>query len=91
MSEPPWLFFVVTFSNRCTLKNIAVKDDVPVIQLNDVQKTISSIIKKNNQTILDNEQIEKLYNILLPYTMVDEDVKRKHIKNIKNNSSNLTD
>lgn len=77
------IYSVVTFSNRCTLKDISVNNDIPVIQLNDVHKTISSIIKKNNTHIVEDAKIDELYNLLSAYTNVSEDVKRKHIENVK--------
>ena len=84
------IYSVITFSNRCTLKDITVSDNICVVQLDDVHRTISSIIKKNNTNIIDDVKIDELYNLLSIYTNVSEDVKRKHIENIRNNSSNLT-
>lgn len=34
---------------------------------------------------MKNVEIDNIYNMLYPYTQVDETVKKLHIKNIKNN------
>lgn len=78
---------VIVFSERCTLKDIEVKSkDVKVINRYDVEKTVEGI-SKNTPDVLSNEKIGEIYNKLYPLTQVGDEVKSKHIENIKNNTS----
>ena len=77
---------IITFSDRCTLMNVNVKNtNVKVINRYEVYKLISSIYKNNPDDILSIDQINEIYNQLYPYTQVDDITKQKHIDNINNN------
>ncbi len=78
------IFSVIVFSDRCTLKNINLqKSDVYVVNRYNINKLISHIFN-NSPDILDNVQIEKIFNDLYPFTHVDEQMKQQHINNINN-------
>ena len=75
---------IITFSDRCTLKNINIQNSmVKVIKRYQVYNLISSIYN-NSEDYLSNEQIDEIYNKLYPYTQVDEITKQKHIDSINN-------
>ena len=79
-------YSIITFSERCTLKNINLKTSkASVINRYQLYNLVSSIYKNIPENLLSDAQIEKIYNTLYPYTQVDENVKQKHIDNIYNN------
>lgn len=75
---------VIVFSNRCTLKKIEMESrDIKVCK----RDRLPSVIRKLNRrtkTFLEEEEINEIYNKLYPYTQVGTDIKKKHIKNVKN-------
>lgn len=88
------IYSIITFSDRCTLKNVNIKySKVDVINRYQVNKVVSKIYADNTVDVLSNEQIDKIYNILYPYTQVDDIVKQNHIDNInekiKGNNDNI--
>ena len=70
---------VIVFSERCELKNITLyNDDVKVIKRYNIKHTIDNIMA-NEQVIIMQEDIDVMYNMLYPYTQVEEEVKKAHI------------
>lgn len=75
-------FSLIVFSERCTLKNITNTNPlVKVINRYDILKEISAYDEMMGD-IISEENIIKIYDILKPYTMVDEVQKQKHIDDI---------
>ena len=81
----------IVFSERCTLKSIKVfKSNVKVIQRHDLNDTLNKDYKLYGE-VLNNEEIEKIYNKLFKYMYPDENTKKEHINYIQNfkNKSNV--
>lgn len=75
---------VIVFSERCTLKNVVIESsDIAVLKRDKLAKTMSDIYK-SSEDVLSESDIDKLYNILYPYTQTDDRQKAQHIKNIQN-------
>ena len=76
---------MIVFSERCELKK--VPEDTEQVLIFKRNKTID----RTNETmwfepeIFTNEEIDRIYDILHQYENAPEDVKQKHIDNIKNN------
>ncbi len=70
---------LVVFSNYCNLKNVIINDNVRVIYL----KELLFELDKQDITLLSEEQISKIEQVLLPYTNVSKTIKKKHIQNIE--------
>ena len=76
---------IIAFSERCTLKEITVTStDVSVINRYSVAQVVTTLFNKHPNA-LDTEKIDNIYNILYPFSQVDELAKQQHIQNIKNN------
>lgn len=74
---------IITFSDRCTLKNIQVANsDIHVINRKDVMN-VTTTISSNTNNALSDAQIQGIYDRLLPYTQVDSDVRDRHIAEIE--------
>ncbi len=77
------VYSIIVFSERCTIKKMdLVSSDVKVIKRDCLQRVVKEIEKENTQK-LTKDQIFQLYEQLYPYTQVDDEVKKKHIENIK--------
>lgn len=76
------LYSIIVFSERCELKKITVDNtNIYVIQRNDLCYTIKNIWD-NVPEILNNKDVEEIYNKLFQLTNVDEAIKQAHINNI---------
>lgn len=83
---PVWS--IITFSERCTLKDISVQSsNVRVINRYDVLHTVSSILMQAQADTLTESEADALYRQLYPYTQCTEEVKAQHIAKI--NTTNL--
>ena len=77
------MYSIITFSDRCTLKNVQVKSsDIHVINRNEVVRVVSSIAS-NQADALTTAQIQELHDRLYPYTQTDDAAKAKHIEEIE--------
>lgn len=75
---------IITFSERCTLKKIDIKNEnIRVINRDKVYDTVAAICAKTEDAVLSSEQITEIYSKLFPYTQVSDVTKRQHIQNIK--------
>lgn len=84
------IWSVIVFSERCTLKDIQVNNDaIKVIRRCDAFDTVENICKNAPEDI-NQEIIEKLYNTLYPYTQVSDEVRKKHIDDIKSTENKET-
>ncbi len=85
ISEHVPVYSVIVFSERCTLKNIQVNSsDINVINRYDVKQTVTNIYNRATEVLLNQNDINNLYETLYPYTQVDSDTKDRHISNIQN-------
>lgn len=76
---------IIAFSERCTLKEITVTStDVSVINRYSVAQVVTTLFNQYPNA-LDTEKVDSIYNILYPFSQVDELAKQQHIQNIKNN------
>lgn len=81
---------IITFSDRCTLKNISIKsNNIFVIHRNSVLTTVEQIFHQSTEEILNSEKIAYIYNKLYPYTQVDEQTKENHIENILQKTNSI--
>ena len=77
---------IIVFSERCTLKKVSVySPDVHVVKRNGIGIAIKNAINRMPQNAISNEEIERLYKLLYPYSQVSETVKQQHIQNIGGN------
>ncbi len=75
---------VIVFSERCTLKNIHKEStDIYIINRDVILNIVSNIGCTVTQP-LSSLEITELYNLLYPYTQIDELEKAKHISDIQN-------
>ena len=74
---------IVAFSNRCEFKDLELKNEnIYVVHYTEVEKAVMDILNKSNGNVLNDEQIEMIYNKLFPLTQVTDYVKEKHIQDI---------
>lgn len=79
------IFSVIAFSERCTLKKINVtSENVVVINRNNVERALKKYFSTVPENAISNEDIEKIYSTLYPFTQVSEEVKQQHIEDINN-------
>lgn len=77
------VYSIIVFSERCTIKKMElVSSDVKVIKRDRLQRIVKEIQKENMQK-LTKDQIIQLFDRLYPFTQVDDEVKKKHIENLK--------
>ena len=77
---------VIVFSERCTLKKISVySSDVQVVKRNNIQIAVKNAFNMMPQNAITDDEIKQLYELLYPYSQVNEATKQQHIKNIKEN------
>jgi len=73
---------IIVFSELCELKNVTVQTpDVYVIKRNNIRKIVQSL---SCTPVLTENDISEIYNVLSARTKVDEELKQKHIEDIKN-------
>lgn len=76
------IYSLITFSDRCTLKKVPEDTDyIKILNRYNVKNIIDEIYRNGNN-VLDDNDINDLYNKLYPLTQVSDDVKKKHIENI---------
>lgn len=76
------VYSIIAFSERCELKDITVESkDVKVIKRQFIGETVKSL---GNQSLLalSRMDIERVYEMLYPYTQTTEYEKQQHIENI---------
>lgn len=75
---------IIVFSERCTFKNVQVKnDDFYVIKRNNITHVVNTICNSIQADVLNDNDICKIYDRLYPFTQVDAAAKEQHINNIK--------
>lgn len=80
------IYSIIAFSERCTLKDITLySEDIQVLKRNDIHAAVGKIFNSIEEPIISDIDIQKLYDLLYPYSQVSEQVKQEHIDNIKSN------
>lgn len=83
------MFSLITFSNRGDLKDITVNSpDVYVCNHSELANILRGI-RENTPDILLDEQIDNIYNKLLPLTNLNTAAKQQHINDIQNRFNNM--
>jgi len=79
---------IIVFSERCTLKKVEVTSpNIKVIKRGNVKAVVAKIDLETNSLINDSE-INRIYDKLYPYTQVSSDTKMKHVQNIQEHLEN---
>lgn len=77
------IYSVVVFSERCELKRVEVSQkDVRVVKRGQVLEAVSQIADRS-ELELSQDEIDKIYETLHPYTQVSDAVKAAHIERIR--------
>ena len=85
------VYSVIVFSERCTLKDIQIKSNhIHVINRYNVVSLVSGICSQIPDEPLSEDDIDRLYHTLYPYTQSSEVEKLQHIANIKENLTSTT-
>lgn len=73
----------IVFSERCTLKKINVTSkEVKVIKRNNLMRYIKDDFDKLEK-LMSEDDVKDIYSKLTTFTLVGEDIKKKHIEDIK--------
>ena len=84
LSENIAMYSIITFSERCQLKQVPENTDgVKIIKRNNIENTINNIYNAN-MDVIDYLKVNEIYSKLYPYSQVDKNIKIQHIQNIKN-------
>lgn len=84
LGEEIQMWSIITFSDRCTLKDIkTTSEDVFVINRYNISSTVSDICNRCDTVLLSENDITNIYNKLYPCTQVDEATKEQHIADIQ--------
>ena len=83
------IYSIIAFSDNCTLKKVTVNSDVLVTQYDKLRYELMYRIGNLQPEILNEIEIEEIYEKLLPYSQVTNDVKIQHIKNINLNNKEI--
>ena len=77
------MFSIIAFSDRCELKKITLySNNVKVIHREETYATIRSIWNVNPD-VLSDERVNEVYEKLKTFVDVSEDVKKKHVEDVK--------
>lgn len=77
-------FSVIVFSERCVLKKKPQDtNEIKVIHRNGVSNAVRKIYDINLD-VIDDQMVCEIYNKLFVFSQVNEDIKKKHIQNIRN-------
>ncbi len=83
IGEDKPIYSIIVFSERCTLKEINISSsDIYVVKRNVLTRCIDDI-KARKGLVLHDFQIQKYYDLLYPYSVVDKETKERHINRIK--------
>ncbi len=74
---------MIVFSDRCTFKDVDLNTKEATIIYRRQVKNVVAGIDNNASGYLSESQIEGIYAKLYPFTQVSEDVKNKHIEDIR--------
>lgn len=79
---PMWS--VIAFSERCTLKKVEISSsDIFVVNRDRIEGIVRHVMKTQPQA-LSGDEMQRLYEILLPTTKCTDEVKQQHIQTVMN-------
>lgn len=78
------MYSIITFSERCTLKDVPQNTKELKIINRDLVMNAMKSIAYNSPVVIDESKINEIYDKLYPYTQVNENVKVQHIQDIRN-------
>ena len=82
------IYSVITFSERCQIKKMNVYNPYVRVSKRDViVPIVNNIFLSCPGSFIPNEEIERLYSTLYPYTQAPDYIKQQHIQNIQNHFS----
>lgn len=76
------IYSIIVFSDDCRLVNIQNTSNAIVTSLSDLKKVIENI-NSTTETMLEDETVNKIYNTLYKFSQVSDEVKIKHILDLK--------
>lgn len=84
--EKKYFYSMIIFSKRCELKKVPEKtEEYEIIKRDDLKNRLDEIMwTKERDDIISVEKIDEIKSALDKYTDVSEEIKRKHIEDIKN-------
>lgn len=75
---------IIVFSDRCTFKDVKVNaDNIYVIHRYQINEQVQDIISRKG-VCLSTLKIDEIYQRLYEFTQVSDEVKSKHVEDIKN-------
>ena len=77
------IYSYIIFSRRCTLKKIEIESSNIFVMNRDILPNVLKNKLNILPKILTNQEIDNIYEILKPLTIVDNETKKKHIETIK--------
>lgn len=78
----------IVFSERCELKSVPCSTEhFTIVKRDGLLRELLSVLSKTN-TIFSSEQVDVIYNKLLPLTNVSESVKQEHIESVRTDLNN---
>lgn len=73
----------IVFSERCELKKVSFDStNVYVFKRNKIEKVMRQAVEKGPK-VFTTEEINRIYNVLKPYSGVSEEDKQNHVERIK--------
>lgn len=75
---------IITFSDRCTLKNVRMQSpDINVINRYDVKYIVAKVFRQTEKDLLSHAEINDIYSKLHPFSQVDDETKAQHVADIQ--------
>ena len=78
-------FSIIVFSNRCKFRSIPQSFSHSIIQRSDLFRAVKWILEREEIALTKNE-VDGIYEILLPLTKINYETKQAHIDSIRNNA-----
>ena len=75
---------LIVFSERCTLKNVTIKNrDIKVANRDRIVLIVSEMYNQMQAGELSEDDINRIYEKLYPFTQLESELKERHIHNIQ--------
>lgn len=85
------MYSIIVFSQRCTLKDVTIKNsEIHVIHRDQASAVISGICSTSPCSVLADIKIANLYTRLYPFTQLSESEKAQHVVAIQNSFAQKT-
>ena len=77
------IYSAIAFSDKCTLKKLTMKsNNIIVTYYSQLSANLKLILAETTKTTISQDLIDETYKTLLPYSLVSEQIKLEHIRNI---------